>query len=179
MQIDAIGPERGHHTRLLHPPDLPALQALFERATDYFEIATGAPPAKDEAGRAFVAGPPAKAVDDKCTVGIFHPDGSLAGVLDALVDWPEDGTWTLGMLLLEPGSRGAGLGSDVLSAFEAWGRSRGAGRIRTAVVAHHPRGIGFLEARGYVRETSVEGYDAGARRATIVFLSKSLPPHGS
>jgi hypothetical protein len=74
MDMAALGPDGCCSTRRLGPPDLVALQALFTRAADYFVIAAGAPPAPDEAERAFVGGPPSKAValarsDEECRVG--------------------------------------------------------------------------------------------------------------
>ncbi len=175
MQHAALGPDGQYHTRLLAPNDLRALQTLFERAADYFAIATGAPPAPDEAPRAFVAGPPTKDVSAKRVVGVFAASETLVGVLDALTDWPEDGTWSIGMLLLDPAYRGRGLGGHVLDAFERWAATEGAVRLRTAVVGHHTVGLAFLEGRGYARESALADYDAGGRRASVVFLAKPLP----
>ena len=172
MRIDRLGPGGAYHTRLLTPEDLRDLQALFERAADYFEIATGRPPAQDEAPRAFVGGPPNKSVNDKRTIGVFSQDGALVGVLDAVTDWPGQGAWTMGMLLLDPASRGRGLGTALLAAYEHWAASEGARRLQTAVVWHHERGLRFLEDAGYQRENTLPDYDAGSRRATVVFLSK-------
>ena len=176
MELDHVGPGDRYHTRLLGPPDLKALQALFERAADYFQIATGADPAADEAPRAFVAGPPSKSVNDKRVVGVFAEAGTLVGVLDALTDFPSAGEWTIGMLLLEPGVRGQGLGAAVLRAFEAWAAAQGARSCRTALVAHHATGLRFLEREGYRPLSSLENYDAGARRAKVVFLEKAVAP---
>lgn len=172
MQREKLGPNGGYLTRLLHPSDIRATQAMFERASDYFEIATGAPPGRDEATRAFVAGPPSKSVDDKRIVGIFDQHNELIGVLDALVDFPATGDWTMGMLLLDPEHRGAGLGTVILEAYEDWAVGQGAKRFHTAVVSRHKRGVRFLEDRGYRRQGDLEDYDAGARRETVVFFAK-------
>lgn len=173
MKLSQFGPDGRYSARPLQPPDLPALQDLFERASDYFEVATGAPPAKDEAARAYVAGPPTKSVDDKRVIGIFAGD-TLIGTIDLLVDFPAEGTWTMGMLLLDPAHRGAGLGRNALSAVETWARGQGAAGIRTAVVGHHRSGIEFLERAGYDAEERLDDYDAGARRASVHFFAKSL-----
>ena len=173
MQLNSLGPNEGYHSRLLNPPDIPALQSLFEKAADYFELATGLTPAADEARRAFVAGPATKAVDDKRVIGAFDSQDVLVGVLDALVDFPGDGEWTMGMLLLEPAHRGSGLGGAFLDEYERWAAECGARRFHTALVAHHEPGARFLEARGYVRQRELEGYDAGGRRPTVVFFSKA------
>ena len=173
MKLSHFGPDGRYSTRLLQPPDLPQLQELFERGTDYFEVATGAPPAKDEASRAYVAGPPTKSLDDKRVIGIFA-DESLTGVVDLLIDFPEPAVWTMGMLLLDPAHRGAGLGRAALQAVETWAVAQGAGRLRTAVVAHHGDGISFVQAAGFAEEATLADYDAGARRASVYFYSKSL-----
>jgi GNAT superfamily N-acetyltransferase len=173
MHLDSLGPDTGYHARLLKPPDISALQSLFEKASDYFELATGLTPAPDEAQRAFVAGPPTKAVDDKRMIGAFDSTDALVGVLDALVDFPGDGEWTMGMLLLDPDHRGLGLGRAFLEEYERWAAQCGARRFHTAVVAHHEPGVRFLESRGYERQRELENYDAGGRQATVVFFSKA------
>ena len=173
MDAQNLGPDGAYCTRLLTPPDISRLQTLFDRSTDYFEIATGAPPAKDEAARAFVAGPPSKSVDEKRTVGVFDRSDELIGVLDAIVDWPDPGVWAMGMLLLEPASRGSGLGTAVLKAYETWAGGLGASQFRTAIVSHHERGRRFLEGRGYWCASTVDDYNAGAREATVLFYSKT------
>ncbi len=172
MQLKSLGPHSEYHTRLLQPPDIPALQLLFERAADYFEVATGVSPGKDEAKLAFVAGPPTRAVDDKRMIGVFDSHDELVGILDALAGFPDEGEWTMGMLLLDPRQRGSGLGRVLLREYESWAARCGARKLHTALVSHHARGIRFLEASGYARQHEVENYDAGGRRATVVFLSK-------
>ena len=174
MEAKNLGPEPACHTRLLHPHDVRAVQSLFERASDYFELTTGVPPARDEATRAFVAGPPTKSVDDKRMIGAFDAHDELIGVIDALADFPEQGDWTMGLLLLDPKRRDAGLGTALLGEYEAWAAGQGATRLHTAVVSNHLRGIQFLEARGYARQRSVDDYDAGGKTATVVFLAKDL-----
>lgn len=175
MQRDHFGPGNAYRVRKLAPPDLPALQELFNRAADYFTLVTGAPPATDEAPRAFVAGPPTKSVNDKRVLGIFAADDTLVGVLDALTDWPEDGEWTMGMLLLDPAHRRRGLGAAMLAEYERWAAEEGATRFRTAAVSHHADAISFLERAGYRRISQVENYDAGGARPTVLFFGKDAP----
>ena len=174
MRLKNLGPRGEYHARPLHPPDISALQSLYERGADYFEVATGTSPRSDEAKRAFVAGPPSKSVDDKRIIGVFDSRDHLVGVVDSLVDFPAEGDWTIGMLLIDPHHRGLGLGRAVLHAYESWTVRGGARRLHTAVVSHHQPGIRFLEASGYVRQRAVDNYDAGARRASVVFFAKAI-----
>ena len=172
MNIDIDIPEGLFKPRRLGPPDLAALQKLFEQSVDYFEMTTGAPPGKDEAERSFVAGPPTKSVADKRMLGVFSPQTRLVGALDAIIDWPGEGCWTMGMLLMDPEFRRMGLATRLLSNFEIWARSEGAKSFRTAVVSEHEIGRDFLNANGYNDEEIFEGYDAGSRVARIVFMIK-------
>jgi GNAT superfamily N-acetyltransferase len=172
MVLEALGPDGQYHSRLLGPPDLRSLQALFERATDHFELATGQPPGRDEASRAFVAGPPSKQVHDKRVIGIFTRQDALVGVIDALTDWPEPATWSMGILLVDPTHRGRGLGSAALAEYECWARACGAKRFRTAVVSHHVSGIRFLEGTGYLLNRRVENPEAGGNHTAILFFEK-------
>ena len=160
-------------SRLLAPPDIGSLQSLFERAADYFELVTGRGPGPDEAERAFVAGPPTKSVNDKRTLGVFEGD-RLVGVLDAIVDWPDEGVWSVGIFLLDPEVRGTGLGSAVLAAFECWAADRGARTFRTAVPGDHAAGRAYLRKAGYVTEEILDGYAAGSRTTNIVFYTKTV-----
>ncbi|MEX0690536.1 MAG: GNAT family N-acetyltransferase [Gemmatimonadales bacterium] len=171
MQTSLLG---RYTTRLLTPPDLHALQALFERGSDYFERVTGRPPAADEAPRAFVAGPPTKEVNDKRTVGLFTLEHALVGVLDAIADWPDDGTWTVGMLLLDPAHRGFGVGSAWFAEWCTWAASEGARGVRTAVTSDDARAERHLIRLGFTEENRVADYDAGGRRPTIVFYRRGL-----
>lgn len=175
MQAKKVGSKGTYHTRLLAAADLRDLQRLFERCRDYFEVATGAPAGSDEATRAFVAGPPTKSVDDKRVIGVFDGREGLIGVLDSLIDWPDQHVWTMGMLLLDPEHRGTGLGTWVLQSYEEWAGENGARGLRTAVVSHHLTGIQFLEHHGYSLDSTIEGYDAGARTATIGIWVKGVP----
>lgn len=161
-------------TRLLGPPDLVAIQSLFEKCHDYFQISTGTVPQSDEAQRALVAGPAAKSVNDKRVVGVFDGQDSLVGLMDAIMGWPSEGCWTLGMLLLDPEVRGAGLGSAALAAFESWAKSLAAEKLRTALVSDHTRGLEFAGSKGFVEISRSTGVRLGSRTAEIIFLEKGL-----
>ncbi|HEX9729059.1 MAG TPA: GNAT family N-acetyltransferase [Gemmatimonadales bacterium] len=173
MHIRALGPDARYTTRLLSPSDLVRLQHLFEDAADYFLVMTGSAPAPDEAQRAFVAGPPTKSVNDKRTIGIFN-ERALVGVLDAMTDWPEDGTWTMGMLLLHPRHRGLGLGAAVLAAYEVWATSEGAQVLRTAVALQHIEGSRFLLRHGYRAARAAPAPDTAGSLTAVTTFTKGL-----
>ena len=64
-------------------------------------------------------------------------------------DWPEVGTWALGLLLLVPESRGQGVGNRVLGELERWASAEGAHRLRLGVERVNERARAFWERHGY------------------------------
>ncbi|MDH5804871.1 MAG: GNAT family N-acetyltransferase [Gemmatimonadota bacterium] len=173
MELNNLGPDGAYRTRLLELPDMKAVQSLFDEASDYFEKATGMKPGPDEAKRAFVAGPPNKQVSDKRIIGVFDDQDALIGILDGLVDFPKDGEWTMGMLLLIPEARGRGIGGAVLDAYEQWASENGCKRFHTALMADMEQSAKFLENRGYRIARTVENYNAGGRTTNIQFFTKA------
>jgi hypothetical protein len=58
--------------------------------------------------------------EGKFLIGIFARPEELSGVLDVIRDYPTQGEWWLGVLMLEPARRGEGLCEGVCRAVEQW-----------------------------------------------------------
>jgi myo-inositol-1(or 4)-monophosphatase len=134
--------------RPLDSDDGEALQALCERATDYFELVMGRPPGPAEAQSLYMALPEGKTYDHKLLLGVFH-DIKLIGVVDLIRDHPHPGTWTLGLLLLDPLHRGRGLGRAIVHALEDWVRQQGATKLRIDVARQNVRALHFWRHLGF------------------------------
>jgi hypothetical protein len=91
--------------------DAPALQDLFERATDFFELCEGGPPHLDAALQELTRIPDGIAPDGVFLFGMWRKQ--LDGVVMLLRDLRADATWWLGLLLLDPSVRGGGVGTRV------------------------------------------------------------------
>lgn len=130
--------------------DLGALQSLIERCADYYEVATGAPPGPAEAQSIFNVVPEGKGHEDKFLLSV-STEGELTGVVDLIRDWPERGTWIIGLLLLAPEARGHGLGGRVVAELERRARAGGAERMRVAVSPANRPALGFWHHLGYER----------------------------
>jgi ribosomal protein S18 acetylase RimI-like enzyme len=155
--------------RPLGEDDVPALQALIERAADHYELVYGHPPGPAEAHSTYAVLPEGtSSYDDKLLFGIAGDDGELAGFADVVRDWPEPGTWALGMLLLVPEARGRGLGSRALAALEERAVDEGARRMRLGVDRVNERARAFWDRHGY------RSLEKTAEQEDLIRLSKDL-----
>ncbi len=122
--------------------DLAALQALHLRCADFVEATTGHPPRDDEAARLLAVVPPGKIPADKQTLGL-HRDGELVGVVDLLGGFPSPTDWYIGLLLLSPEVRGAGLGASVVDEIVERVRTEGGQALHLIVREDNPRALAF------------------------------------
>jgi RimJ/RimL family protein N-acetyltransferase len=151
----------GYSLRQLTPEELPLLQALCERCAEAIEQNTGLepglslehilglPPGPSMAQDLAHALPPSKGYEDKFLLGIFARPEELSGVLDVIRDYPTQGEWWLGVLMLEPARRGQGLGEGVCRAVEQWAKEAGARSLRLVVSAQNRRAHQFWQRLGF------------------------------
>jgi len=126
------------------------VQRLYERCTDFHELAEGMPTRADSGAYELEALPPGKMSADKHVFGIVAADGELAGYVDLVRDYPERGEWWLGLLMLDPAARGAGLGSRVVRGAAEWAAARGARAILLGVLEQNPRAERFWRRQGFI-----------------------------
>ncbi|HSY38300.1 MAG TPA: GNAT family N-acetyltransferase [Polyangia bacterium] len=122
--------------------DLEALQALHLRCADFVEATAGHPPRDDEAARLLAVVPPGKIPADKQTLGL-HRDGEMVGVVDLLRGHPSPTDWYIGLLLLSPEVRGAGLGTSVVDEIVERVRADGGRALHLVVREDNPRALAF------------------------------------
>ena len=106
---------------------------------------------------------------DQKPLAVVARDPATGAVLGGAVGRSSLGLLFLELFYLPPGHRGAGLGSEILAAFEAEGRRRGcvAGVLYTISF----QAPGFYERHGWRRFGEVACLPPGTSR---VFLSKPL-----
>jgi GNAT superfamily N-acetyltransferase len=160
--------------RLLEEKDLPALQGLCDACADYHVLIFGEPAGPGEAQHLVTELPPGRTLEDKYFFGLFTPRPRLCGALDLVRDVREPGEWYLGLLLLEPGARGHGLGEGVVRAAEAWAHEQGARRMRLACAEQNTGGRRFWERMGYRADRHFPPRRMGARETTMVELIRPL-----
>ncbi|MFF7963939.1 GNAT family N-acetyltransferase [Streptomyces sp. NPDC007903] len=129
------------------PADEAALLRLFEECEDWFTAATGRPSAPGDVQSLYYALPEGADPGDKVLL-LVERNGEVAGLVDAVRDWPEAGAVAVGLFLLAPWARGRGLGRAVAETL----LERGASRVTATVPAGWKAGERFLERLGFALE---------------------------
>jgi GNAT superfamily N-acetyltransferase len=136
--------------RALDPAaDRAAVADLYAWAADYVVLETGAPPDGATVRAFFADVPPGGDLARSLKLGLFLPDGGLAGIADLGFGFPEPADAYLGLMLIDPARRGLGLGPRFLDRLAADARARGAPRLLLAVLDANPRGRAFWEREGF------------------------------
>ena len=167
-------PVEGYRVVKLGEAQVPALQALHERCHVFLELIYGHSPEPDSAAQLLVDRPEGKGLEDKFLFGLYPPTGeAMAGVLEVIRDFPEQGEWFIGFLMLDPAHRDAGVGSRFVEALEGWVRGQSATGLRLIVQEQNPGALRFWQRRGYV-VTGTGQQRAHGRDNTVLRLRKAL-----
>src|SRR3546814_9368204 len=77
---------------------------LYNRCSDYFLLQDGAAPTLDDARELFSDVPPEKSAHNQAVLGWKGP-GGLYAIAAILRDYPRDGTWYLGFMIVDAAQR--------------------------------------------------------------------------
>ncbi|KLU61547.1 hypothetical protein CEB3_c22270 [Peptococcaceae bacterium CEB3] len=116
--------------RELTREDLPAVQALLERCSAYLTFQDEEPVKPGAALELFSEKPDGVEESDKVLFGIVNEAQELVGLFDVLRGYPDPKTLNLGLMLLEPASRGKGIGEKACKALATYDRMPLEGAIR-------------------------------------------------
>jgi GNAT superfamily N-acetyltransferase len=166
MSLPAID---GYDVRRLSAADAGDLQALYERCSDYHEQHEGVPTRPDAAEEGLAALPPGTPADDKFALGIYRPGGGMAAYLDLVRDYPSAGEWQIGLLMIDPSLRGAGLGSRVSRAALEWMATLGARNVTLGVLEHAPDAERFWRRMAF-KEVRRQPYTSPGRRESRMIV---------
>lgn len=150
------------------------VQPLLERCEDYHQIAYGRPALPDQARNIPNERPPGLAPGQGHLFALRDAQGNLAGMLEALRDFPAQGEWYIGLLLLAPEARRHGQGEAVLNAYADHVRAHGGRLLRVAVVEHNTVGRRFWERVGFQPEQWVGPIEQGLRWNRVLKMTKAL-----
>ena len=156
----------------LGPADAPAIQGLLLRCADFIHLIEGREVAPGDGAGMLHERPPDAPDAEKRVVGVF--DGpELVGVIEFLVGYPAEGTWYVGLYLLDPDRRRAGLGGRLYAAFERWAVGQGARTIRLAVQDQNAAALRFWSRQGFNSMGTVI-QDLPNRRNTVHRMQRKL-----
>ena len=162
----------GLNVRGLGEEDGPEIDALLVRCAEFMRMSEGQEPVRGD-GLLLLEERPQEAPEvEKQVLGLF--DGPcLVGVLDLLKDYPAEGTWYLGLMLIEPARRREGLGTAVFAALLEWLSAQGARSLRLAVIDENAAGHRFWIRQGF-RELGAVEQDLGHLRRTLHRMERAL-----
>jgi GNAT superfamily N-acetyltransferase len=164
VEIRALDPDR----------DRPAVRDFYRRAADYVRLETGAEPDEDTLRDFFEGVPPGGNIAESAKLGLFADDGRLAAIADLAFGFPEPGDAFIGLLLVDPADRGAGLGPTLLERLEQHARARGAPRLLLAVLDANPRGRAFWEREGFRVVLTTPPRQLGRRTHVLHRMQRAL-----
>lgn len=147
----------------LFPDNIPALDDLCHRCSDYYEMVTGSPPGSDAGYELYFDLPPGKEMEDKFLLGILNGEGKMVGLLDMVKDYPEQNINFIGLMLIDPLERRKGLGEKIIDRLLEWLRQSNVHELRLGVVRQNTRALNFWRKVGFV-ETGEKKMEIAAQR---------------
>ena len=111
----------------------------------------GVLPSKKIALEIFSDLPPGKNYEDKFVLGIYKNTNELIGIIDIIKNFPVDGEWMLGLLLIEPEERDNGLGKLIHKGLVQWAVKVGSKSFRIGVIEDNHKGKRFWSDLGYIK----------------------------
>lgn len=121
---------------------------LYARCIDYFMLQDGEPATLADAIELFRDVPEEKNAVDQIVMGWRGQNGLMA-VVAILRDYPSDGVWYLGFMIVDAAARGQGIGRSIYGTIERWAADRGAQEICLAVLEVNAAAERFWRSLGY------------------------------
>ncbi|MCE2951494.1 MAG: GNAT family N-acetyltransferase [Alphaproteobacteria bacterium] len=132
--------------RLLQEEDAPVLQPFLMLFEDFFWTCEQTLPDAKELLRTH---PPQKdPLLDKGVFG-FYENNQLYGLVDLVKDYPQNGTWTIGYLLVHPDHQRAHKSTSLVRALESL-TSAGMRILRCIVQKENHRALSFWQRSGFI-----------------------------
>jgi GNAT superfamily N-acetyltransferase len=162
----------GLEVRALGEEEACEIDALLVRCADFIRLSEGHDPAPGD-GMLLLEERPASAPEvEKLVLGLY--DGPcLIGILDLLRDYPAPGVWHLGLMLIEPPRRRAGIGAALLAALGEWISGQGGRVLRLGVVEQNAAGHRFWARQGFSDIAQVD-QDLGPFRRRVLWMERKV-----
>jgi GNAT superfamily N-acetyltransferase len=158
------------------PDELAALQRVMESDEEFALRVTGHPPGPADAQSTLLFVPEGKSPEDKVVFGVWV-DGELVGILDLLLRYPDAETVYLGLLQVDRGRQGQGIGAAACRALEreVLARWPWARRLRLSVVRANDRVLGFWRRMGFAETGEVRPWRYDKLVSEAILMDKVFP----
>ena len=162
------------NVKQLQHEDNDILQAFLEKCSDYIQLVTGSLPSESAAQSLLTDCPEGKSPDDKLVIGFYTEEGVLVGLLDIIRDYPCQGDWWIGLLLLDPEFRSQGLGECIYASTEKWLKQYGAKKIYLGVVEQNQGAYRFWRKVGFEPVESQPSMPIGKAEHIVITMVHGL-----
>lgn len=154
--------------------DAPRLIPLYRSCSDYVVLERGHEPDAAIALEEFQSFPPGRTDADKFVFGLKTASGELVGMLACDRDYPQEKSWWIALLLIDPAVRGHGVAKTLCGDFFAWLRTQGADRVELAVFAENERGLRFWDSQGFTLVRTAGPVAIGTKEHSLRVLALPL-----
>lgn len=153
----------------------PELQALYARCSDYHMAHEGTPTRANAGEEELTSLPPGRSADDKFPFGIYSPDAELVGYLELFRNYPAEGEWWIGLLMIDPKERRRGAGTEIFRSASEWAAEHGAQAIQLAVLEQDAAAQRFWARQGFelLRKRPYQS-QAEKKAHTVLILRRTL-----
>lgn len=128
--------------------DRPRLAELCRECTDFFELVEGQSGGTATADEILGPLPVHVSTGTKRVFGVERGQ-ELVGVVEILEGFPRPNEWQIGLLLISPHLRGAGLGTEIWLGVRGWVSRQGGKVVRLVVQKQNPAARCFWEKQGF------------------------------
>ncbi|MDO5718919.1 MAG: GNAT family N-acetyltransferase [Tissierellia bacterium] len=130
---------------------------LCLKSSDYFILSGGKSPDLTDINELLKDIPPDKKYEDKFFSGIYLEEKMIA-LVDIIKDYPSEGKWMIGLLLIDPDYRNRGFGSLIHEMILKKARENIISEIYIAVVIKNTKAMNFWKNLGYrdVKKTTAK-----------------------
>jgi RimJ/RimL family protein N-acetyltransferase len=163
-----------HTLRRLEESDVSQIQDLCDLCSDYYMMDKGHPAEGDEAQNILKALPPDKTLDDQYNIGFFDGDEKLIALIHIVDGYPDEGTWMLGLMLVDPAQRQIGLGSYFHGKLLEFVKSKNGKRIRIGIFEDNEVALKFWKTLGYKYLKTWESDRGNNRMKTVLVFSLEI-----
>lgn len=164
----------GYSAKLLKPEDAAVLQNLYEQCVEFALLTDGQPPSSTAAHDEFDAVPDGKTTEDKYILGLFDPQNNLIGMIESIRHYPDNQTWWLGLMMLNPERRGQGLGSEFYHAFEDWVSAQAVKQVSLSVVEANKLGLQFWKSLRFEVIRKTEPRQFGNKTHAVYVMRRAV-----
>jgi ribosomal protein S18 acetylase RimI-like enzyme len=150
------------------------LQQLLERCSDYYELVEGTPAGPSAATDEFEI--PFEFPRDDIFILGFREGDDLIAEMSLLRNHPKPTEWWVALFVVQPESRGRGIGARICEATFSWIASIGGMAMVMFVDEENPRGLKFWQSLGLIETGRRDHTSQTGVHRRVITMRRALTP---